>query len=330
MRFSASPTVAFKASRSSRSPRIALSLQRGVGDFVEKPWTNTRLLEILGKQIEIGRARRESREREIERERTRSEAVYRAETQAREIDEALAIQKALLPTQIPQIPGYQISAVWQPFRKVGGDYYDVLDFEASNLGICIADVAGKGIAAAILMANLQSAVRGLAGANTPPEQLCDRLNELVRRNLTDDRFITFFYAHLDGQQRKLCYANAGHNAPILVHVDGSCERLDQGGGVLGAFESQGYRMSEQQLAPGDRLFFFTDGISEACAPPSDPKTQSSEQEAEEFGESRLIELIVEHRQERAAELQGTILKAVGEYCRGNWNDDATLIVLAVG
>lgn len=305
------------------------AMQRGVGDFVEKPWTNTRLLEILGKQIEIGRARRESREREIERERTRSEAVYRAETQAREIDEALAIQKALLPTQIPQIPGYQISAVWQPFRKVGGDYYDVLDFEASNLGICIADVAGKGIAAAILMANLQSAVRGLAGANTPPEQLCDRLNELVRRNLTDDRFITFFYAHLDGQQHKLCYANAGHNAPILVHVDGSCERLDQGGGVLGAFESQGYRMSVQQLAPGDRLVFFTDGISEACAPPSDPKTQSSEQEAEEFGESRLIELIVEHRQERAAELQGTILKAVGEYCRGNWNDDATLIVLAV-
>ena len=305
------------------------AMQRGVGDFVEKPWTNTRLLEILGKQIEIGRARRESREREIERERTRSEAVYRAEIQAREIDEALAIQKALLPTQIPQIPGYQISAVWQPFRKVGGDYYDVLDFGASNLGICIADVAGKGIAAAILMANLQSAVRGLASTNTPPEQLCDRLNELVRRNLTDDRFITFFYAHLDGQQHKLCYANAGHNAPILVHVDGSCERLDQGGGVLGAFESQGYRMSVQQLAPGDRLVFFTDGISEACAPPSDPKTQSSEQEAEEFGESRLIELIVEHRQERAAELQGTILKAVGEYCRGNWNNDATLIVLAV-
>lgn len=305
------------------------AMQRGVGDFVEKPWTNARLLEILKRQIEIGRARRESREREIERERTRSEAVYRAETQAREIDEALAIQKALLPTQIPQIPGYHISAVWQPFRKVGGDYYDVLDFGASNLGICIADVAGKGVAAAMLMANLQSAVRGLASTNTPPEQLCDRLNELVRRNLTDDRFITFFYAHLDGQQRKLCYANAGHNAPILVHVDGSYERLDQGGGVLGAFELQDYRTGEQQLAPGDRLVLFTDGISEACAPLPVAQEQSAQLEAEEFGESRLIELIAGHRQERAAELQTTILKAVGEYCQGNWSDDATLIVLAV-
>ncbi|HTU33770.1 MAG TPA: SpoIIE family protein phosphatase [Candidatus Acidoferrum sp.] len=310
------------------------AMQRGVGDFVEKPWTNTRLLEILSKQIEIGRARRESREKEIQRERARSETVYRVEAQEREIDEALAIQKALLPSQIPQTPGYRISAVWQPFRKVGGDYYDLLDFSAGNLGICIADVAGKGVAAAMLMANLQSAVRGLAGANTPPEQLCNRLNELVRRNLTDDRFITLFYAHLDGPQHNLRYANAGHNAPILVHVDGSYERLEQGGGVLGAFESQNYRTGMQQLVPGDRLVFFTDGITEACAPEagaplSGAQRQSVSVDAEEFGESRLIELVVERRQEDAEELQRTILRTVGEYCRGNWTDDATLILLAV-
>ena len=310
------------------------AMQRGVGDFVEKPWTNSRLLEILSKQIEAGRARRESRERETQRERTISETVDRAAAQAREIDEALAIQKALLPAQIPQIPGYRISAVWQPVRKVGGDYYDVLDFGAENLGICIADVAGKGFAAAILMANLQSAVRGLASANTPPELLCDRLNDLVRRNLTDDRFITLFYAHLDGRQRKLCYANAGHNAPILVHIDGSHERLDQGGGVLGAFDSQGYRAGVQQLVPGDRLVFFTDGITEACVPqPTDllsgTQRQSVQPDGEEFGERRLIDLIVGHRHDGAEALQPTILKTVGEYCRGNWTDDATLIALAV-
>lgn len=305
------------------------AMQRGVGDFVEKPWTNTHLLEILGKQIEIGRARRESREREIERERAHSEAAHRAEAQAREIDEALAIQKALLPARIPQVPGYRISAVWQPVRKVGGDYYDVLDFGARNLGICIADVAGKGLAAAILMANLQSAVRGFANANTPPELLCDRLNELVRRNLTDDRFITLFYAHLDGEQRKLCYANAGHNAPILVHVDGSHERLDQGGGVLGAFDLLGYRAGVRQLSPGDRLVFFTDGITEACAPETGAQKQSLQPDAEEFGESRLIDLIVDRRHDDAEELQATILRTVGEYCHGNWTDDATLIVLSV-
>ncbi|MGH9733909.1 MAG: PP2C family protein-serine/threonine phosphatase [Candidatus Acidiferrales bacterium] len=315
------------------------AMQRGVGDFVEKPWANARLLEILSKQIEIGRARRDSREREIERERTISETVDRAAAQAREIDEALAIQKALLPAQIPQISGYRISAVWQPVRKVGGDYYDVLGFGGGNLGICIADVAGKGLAAAILMANLQSAVRGFAGANTPPELLCDRLNDLVRRNLTDDRFITLFYAHLDGQQRKLCYANAGHNAPILVHVDGSHHRLDHGGGVLGAFDSQGYHAGAQQLAPGDRLVFFTDGVTEACAaqacdpqvndPLSGAQRQLVQPDGEEFGESRLIDLIVRNRQDDAEELQVTIVRTVGEFCHGNWTDDATLIVLAV-
>ncbi len=305
-------------------------MQHGVSDFVEKPWTNARLLEILSKQIAIGRAQRESRERETERERMHSETVRRAEVQAREIDEALAIQKALLPAEIPQIPGYRISAVWQPVRKVGGDYYDVLDFGANNLGICIADVAGKGVAAAILMANLQSAVRGLANANIPPEQLCNRLNELVRRNLTDDRFITLFYAHLDGAPRTLRYANAGHNAPILLHADGSCDRLDHGGSVLGSVESQAYVMGEQQLAPGDRLVFFTDGITEACAPSEpDDGAPSPRQGCDEFGEARLIELIRRFRTGAPEEIQAAILAAAREYCGGNWADDATLIVLAV-
>jgi phosphoserine phosphatase RsbU/P len=306
------------------------AMQRGVGDFVEKPWANARLLDILKKQIEMGRARRESRQQESERQRRRDEAARQAERQEREMEEALRIQKGLLPRQIPQIAGYRISAAWQPARTVGGDYYDVLDFGRESLGICIADVAGKGLAAAMLMANLQAAVRGLTTPDTPPENLCQRLNALVRQNIANDRFITFFYAHLDGSSCKLCYANAGHNAPVVVHKDGSCERLDQGGGVLGAFDSQNYGAGVLELAAGDRVVLFTDGITEACPPELDGQAESNAGgDADEFGERRLLDLVSRHRSEEANELQKTILAAVSEYCGNRWHDDATLIVLAV-
>jgi len=179
-------------------------------------------------------------------------------------------------------------------------------------------VAGKGLPAAMLMSNLQAAVRGLAGPSMSPERLCDRLNRMVCRNIASDRFITLFYAHLDGPARRLRYANAGHNRPIVVHSDGSCERLADGGGVLGVFELQTFTLGLQELAPGDRVVFFTDGVTEASGP-----------DDEEFGEARLLELLEQHREANAEELQKAILNAVGEYCQGHWQDDATLIVIAV-
>jgi phosphoserine phosphatase RsbU/P len=294
------------------------AMQRGVGDFVEKPWVNTRLLEILKKQVEIGRARRDARRQELEKSRAQDEIASQLHQQEREIEEALRIQKGFLPQQIPQIPGYTIAAAWQPARTVGGDYYDVLDFGDGSAGICIADVAGKGMPAAMLMSNLQAAVRGLAAPAVSPERLCDRLNALVCRNIAGDRFITLFYAHLDGPGRRLRYANAGHNLPIVVHRDGSCDRPAEGGGVLGVFELQTYVMGVQELAPGDRVVFFTDGVTEASSP-----------DEEEFGEARLLRLLTDNRGVRAEELQKMILQSVGAYCRGMWNDDATLIVVEV-
>ncbi len=294
------------------------AMQYGVSDFVEKPWTNTRLLEILRKQIELGRERRESRRHAAEEAKAREEALIHQQEQEREIAEAKAIQEKLLPREIPQMPGYEIASAWQSARLVGGDYFDILPLDEKTLGLCIADVAGKGMPAALLMSNLQAAVRGLSSLSVAPHLLCSRLNSIVYRNTDSDRFITFFYAQLDGDKRHLSYVNAGHNPPFVVRSDGSHERLREGGAVLGVFASRNYDLGSAQLSPGDRVILFTDGVTEACSPAG-----------EEFGETRLLRLLEDHRALSADELQAKILGAVAEFSGSRWQDDATLLVLAV-
>src|SRR5437773_1371979 len=238
------------------------AMQYGVSDFVEKPWTNTRLLEILHKQTELGRERRESRRRAAEKARAHEEALIHQQEQEREIAEAKAIQEKLLPREIPQMPGYEIARAWQSARLVGGDYFDILPLDEKTLGICIADVAGKGMPAALLMSNLQAAVRGLSSLSIAPHLLCNRLNSIVYQNTESDRFITFFYAQLEGSTGRLVYVNAGHNPPFVMRSDGSHERLREGGAVLGVFASRDYEMGAAQLSPGDRVVLFTDGVTE--------------------------------------------------------------------
>jgi sigma-B regulation protein RsbU (phosphoserine phosphatase) len=295
------------------------AMQYGVSDFVEKPWTNSRLLEILEKQIELGRERRASRRRAQEEKQAREEAIHHLQEQEREIAEAKAIQERLVPREIPQVAGYQIASSWQSAEAVGGDYFDVLALGEEIVGLCIADVAGKGIPAALLMSNLQAAVRGLSSPSLTPDLLCNGLNALVWRNTHTDRFITLFYAHLDGPARRLRYANAGHNAPIVVHADGSHERLQEGGGVLGVFEEQRFGLGTVQLAPGDRVVLFTDGVTEAC-----------NSDGQEFGEKRLLTLLEERRALPATALREEIAAAIHEFSNGHLTDDATLLVLAVG
>lgn len=294
------------------------AMQFGVSDFVEKPWTNTRLLEILQKQVALGRERRESRRHAAEETRAREEALRHLHEQEREFAEARAIQEKLLPREIPQMAGYEIAAASQSARIVGGDYFDVLPFEDEAMGICIADVAGKGMPAALLMSNLQAAVRGISSSSLSPSLLCARLNSVVFKNTASDRFITFFYAQLDGTSGSLQYANAGHNAPFVIHRDGTHARLAEGGSVLGVFAEQKFSFATVQLVPGDRLILFTDGVTEACDP-----------QGEEFGEERLLRILEEGRALRAGELQEKILGAVADFSRAPWTDDVTLLVLAV-
>lgn len=294
------------------------AMQRGVTDFVEKPWTNSQLLEVLRKQITLGRERRESARLAVQETRAQKVIASQFHEQEHEIAEARAIQEGFLPKEIAQLAGYEIASAWQSARVVGGDYFDVLPFDDETCGLCIADVAGKGLPAALLMSNLQAAVRGLASPSLAPEDLCTRLNALLCRNMASDRFVTLFYAHLDGPARRLRYVSAGHNPPFVLHADGSHERLREGGGVLGVFASQTFRSGMAQLQSGDRIVLFTDGVTEA--------RNSNE---EEFGEERLLTVLQENHRRSAAEIQKEILLAVSAFSRGIWQDDATLLVVGV-
>ncbi len=276
------------------------AMRRGVRDFVQKPWDNRHLLATLHQEIAAGRVRRHT------------DAAER-----RDLAEALKIQRRLLPQQIPQVDGWEIAASWQPASGVGGDCFDAIRFSDGRLAISIADVVGKGIPAALLMSNLQAAVRAFASEAVEPQALCQQVNRILCGNIAEGRFISFFYAVLDAAHGVLTYANAGHYLPALVRVDGSVERLGAGGPVLGVIGGAEYEQAHVLLAPGDRLVIFTDGLTEARNADDD-----------EFGETRLIDAAVHHRACSAPALQARLVDAVAAFTGGRLQDDATLIVAA--
>jgi len=294
------------------------AMQHGVGDFVQKPWDNQRLLQTLTKQIELGRLRRQSRQKQVEDELSAQQAIKELRRQEEEIEEAQHIQERLVPLKIPQLAGYEIDAAWRPLRNVGGDYFDVLKFNEESLALCIGDVSGKGVPAALLMSNLQATVRGFAGPQVQPSHLCACVNQATLPYVGEDRFITFFYGLLDAPARHLTYVNAGHNPPLLVHGDGTHNRLRDGGPVLALMRNWDCQQGSVELAPGDRLVLFTDGITEAA-----------NTAGEEFEEDRLVRLVTTHRESPPAAIRERILAELREFTGDRWNDDATLVVLSV-
>ena len=276
------------------------AMRRGVRDFVQKPWDNEQLMKLLRNEVEEGRLRRQ-----------------RAAHEQRELDEARRIQRKLLPASMPQMDGWEVAASWQPACGVGGDCFDAVPFTNTRLAISIADVVGKGIPAALLMSNLQAAVRAFATDTTAPGDLCHQVNRILCGHIAEGRFISFFYCIVDAEIGLLTFANAGHYAPILVRADGQVERLVTGGAVLGVFPDSHYDQDSVAVGTGDRLVLYTDGITEA-----------RNVEDEEFGEDRLVELVVDNRTCSAPALQSRLAKAVADFTGGEFQDDATLIVLA--
>jgi sigma-B regulation protein RsbU (phosphoserine phosphatase) len=235
----------------------------------------------------------------------------------REYEEAREIQQGLLPKSIAQIPGHEIHGSWQPASAVGGDYFDALRFSGGKVALCIADVVGKGMPAALLMSNLQAAVKAFASESIPPRILCAKVNRVISSNIAANKFITFFYCLYDAQTGRLAYTNAGHNPPILLRRDGAIQRLGDGGSVLGVFRDWNYEQNEASVGQGDRVILFTDGVTEV-----------GNSEGEEFGEDRLIALLRGCRQLAAAELQKTVMEAIVQFSGGEFGDDATLLILS--
>ncbi|HUP59296.1 MAG TPA: PP2C family protein-serine/threonine phosphatase [Thermoanaerobaculia bacterium] len=231
-------------------------------------------------------------------------------------EQARAIQQTLLPREMPRVAGLELSGIWQPARTMGGDYYDLLKLGESELALCIGDVAGKGMSAALLMSGLQAAVR--ASASGSPRDLCERVRRVVVSSLAGGRFVTFFYATIDTASMRLRWCNAGHNAPILARADGSVVRLDGGGPAFSRLTSgDAYEEHETAIAPGDRIVLFTDGVSEAGVG------------GELFGEQRLEELVVANRDANAPALQQSVVDAATSFAGGELEDDLTLVVVAV-
>src|SRR3954447_5141038 len=277
------------------------AMRLGAKSFVQKPWEDVTLLEILQREIEESHA---SKRRDAK--------------QLREFEDARLIQRGLLPAAMPQAAGLQLASSWQPANGVGGDCFDALTFPGGGVGITIADVAGKGVPAALLMSNLQAAVRAFAQEGAAPSAVTTSVNRLLCRNMASGRFITFCYARLDVAGGRLTYANAGHNPPLLVHADGRVDALVPGGTVLGVFAESAYEQGEFRIAPGDRLVFHTDGI-----------TEGRNAAGEEFGEDRFAQSALAHRALPADEMLAAMLRDVEAFNGGSYEDDATLIVAAV-
>jgi sigma-B regulation protein RsbU (phosphoserine phosphatase) len=244
----------------------------------------------------------------------------RRERLNREIEIAREVQEGLFPQALPVVAGLDYAGSCRPARGVGGDYYDFLSLPGGRLGIAIGDVSGKGIPAALLMAGLQASLRGQAtfGAVSLAE-LMARVNRLVCDSSSPNRYATFFYGEYTPGTSAFDYVNAGHNAPMLLRADGSVERLDQGGPVVGMIDGAIYEAGRTELRPGDRLLAFTDGLSEAMNPQS-----------EEWGEARLLEAYRASSALPSALANAGLVAAADAFAAGAPQyDDMTVITLRV-
>jgi len=231
---------------------------------------------------------------------------------------ARRIQMGLLPRTLPTDGRIEAAASWRPAQAVSGDFYFVDEDPAGAVVACIADVSGKGVGPALLMANVQAALETIVEAGTTPGALAARLNQFLMRHATAGRYVTFFVARLDARAGSLAYCNAGHNAQLLLRADGTVERLQGGGPVLGVFPDRPFEETVLPLAARDRVLLFTDGVSETWNAAGD-----------EFGDERIVVAARGSGWAGAEETQRRILDSLQRFSRGQYHDDVTTVVLTV-
>jgi serine phosphatase RsbU (regulator of sigma subunit) len=256
--------------------------------------------------------------REIEAQRRRTAEKLESERRAaQELEFARQVQARLFPQGLSPIDTLEYAGTCVQARQVGGDYHDFLDLGQGRVGLVIADISGKGMAAALLMANLQANLRGqCASASDDPARLLRSVNKLFYENTHDSSYATLFFAEYRCKTGRLRYANCGHLAPLLLRCDGTIERLDSTCTVLGLFKDWACSIAELRLFPGDTLVLYTDGI-----------TESFNDAEEEFGEQRLIEALRRHRELPAKAVIASIVDEVQRFSSREQYDDITLIVV---
>ena len=259
------------------------ALRQGVRDFVQKPWDNAAVLSV----VQALTAERQGRRRE-QRSRDREQA------------EAREIQRGLLPEALPEVPAWDLAAACIPAAAVGGDLYDVFTLEAGSLAFMIADVAGKGVPAALLASAVQASVRGAATPGRSPSEVCAEVNRSLCGHIPANRFVTLFFGVLDTGTGAFVYANAGHNPPLVAA--GDVLRLGCGGVMLGIDREARWRDQSVSMLPGDALLLYTDGL-----------TETRSDAGEEYGDERLADALRQRAGLPAAELIATLLDEVQRF-----------------
>jgi serine phosphatase RsbU (regulator of sigma subunit) len=254
--------------------------------------------------------------RELDRERkSLAEKIAQERRSAQELEFAKQVQARLFPQILPQLKSLDYAGICIQAREVGGDYYDFLSLGPQRLGLVLGDISGKGMPAALLMANLQANLRSqYASAWSHPKQFLESVNRLFHQNTVEAAYATLFFAEYDDHAHRLRYANCGHYSALLLRSAGRVERLDSTGTVLGLFEDWKCETDERDLRAGDTLVLYTDGV-----------TESFNASGEEFGEDRLLSVLQANVSAPTHEIVSTVVQEVRAFSPHEQHDDITLI-----
>jgi sigma-B regulation protein RsbU (phosphoserine phosphatase) len=286
---------------------IRTAMNRGAFDFVTKPidFADLRItIERTLAHLTEWRAALASRDQLVSLQR--------------ELDVASTMQKSILPTRFPKREDYEVFAHMEPARNVGGDFYDIIQLEGRRLGLCIADVSDKGVPAALFMMSSRTLLKGASIGCENPGDVLREVNDLLRETNETEMFVTLLYGIYDPATGDFTYANGGHNAPLLVRPDGSSSLLPRTGGViLGVIPGIEFNHETVNLAPGDTLFMYTDGVTEAM-----------DMKAEEFGMERLSDIFGGSPPTDAKEITMSVFGAVHDFAGETpQSDDITCLTL---
>ena len=299
--------------------RSVLAVPLGVGAnvfgiiYADSPLSDSRFtedhLKLLTTLASVAAIRVENArltEEQMERERLEREQQVASE-----------IQQRFLPAAAPQVDGYELQGISFPCYEIGGDYYDFIQRDDGKLVVALGDVSGKGTAAALLMSSLHAAIHAQADTHDSIVETIQAVNKYLTESIPPNRFVTLFYAELEPQVGRMTFLNAGHNPPLIVHAGGTMEQLASGGLPLGIMADAEFREGRTQLLAGDVLVVYSDGVSEAVNP-----------SGEEFGPTRLYEVVARNLDASASGIRDRIESALTKFCQGTpAADDITLVIV---